>query len=233
MGLGGPSPFCRKQFSFCTAFYCSVQVRTRHAAVATSLSQCLGEAVAMQAIAHTPAVLQLNPAGLPAALRGWEAVLGPAAAAKLVLQDAMVLQCDAGAVALGAAALEAGGFAPEVAQAVVAGAPVLVDFASEDLMAAAKALVGEQDVDPAQVVAQACAHELASRLVQLEEQAAVRAQLLQDEKAERLQVPSSLSTPPHGGAAGPGPCMRHPPAPLPPPRVLKDSGAGSATNKCP
>ena len=35
-----------------------------------------------------------------------------------------------------------------------------------------------------------------------------------------------------GGAAGPGPCMRHPPAP-PPPRVLKDSGAGSATNKCP
>ena len=38
----------------------------------------------------------------------------------------------------------------------------------------------------------------------------------------------------HGGAAGPGPCMRPPPAPPPPPpRVLKDSGAGSATNKCP
>ena len=36
----------------------------------------------------------------------------------------------------------------------------------------------------------------------------------------------------HGGAAGPGPCMRPPPAPPPPPRVLKDSGAGSATNKC-
>ena len=38
-----------------------------------------------------------------------------------------------------------------------------------------------------------------------------------------------------GGAAGLGPCMRHPPAPPPPPppRVLKDSGAGSATNKCP
>ena len=34
----------------------------------------------------------------------------------------------------------------------------------------------------------------------------------------------------HGGAAGPGPCMRHPPPPL---RVLKDSGAGSATSKCP
>ena len=31
----------------------------------------------------------------------------------------------------------------------------------------------------------------------------------------------------HGGVAGPGPCMRPPP----PPRVLKDSGAGSATNK--
>ena len=29
----------------------------------------------------------------------------------------------------------------------------------------------------------------------------------------------------HGGAAGPGPCMRHPPAP-PPPRVLRDSGLG-------
>ena len=28
------------------------------------------------------------------------------------------------------------------------------------------------------------------------------------------------------GAAGPGPCTRHPPAPPPPPRVLKDSGAG-------
>ena len=38
----------------------------------------------------------------------------------------------------------------------------------------------------------------------------------------------------HGGAAGPGPCMRHPPAPPPPPPpVLKDSGAGSATSKCP
>ena len=35
----------------------------------------------------------------------------------------------------------------------------------------------------------------------------------------------------HGGAAGPGPCMRQPPPP--PSRVLKDSGAGSATNKCP
>ena len=35
-----------------------------------------------------------------------------------------------------------------------------------------------------------------------------------------------------GGAAGPGPCMRHPPAP-PPPRVLRDSGGGAATNKCP
>ena len=33
----------------------------------------------------------------------------------------------------------------------------------------------------------------------------------------------------HGEAAGPGPCMRPPP---PSPRVLKDSGAGSATNKC-
>ena len=32
-----------------------------------------------------------------------------------------------------------------------------------------------------------------------------------------------------GGVAGPGPCMRPPP----PPPVLKDSGAGSATNKCP
>ena len=31
-----------------------------------------------------------------------------------------------------------------------------------------------------------------------------------------------------GGAAGPGTCMRPPP-----PRVLKDSGAGWATNKCP
>ena len=44
--------------------------------------------------------------------------------------------------------------------------------------------------------------------------------------------------PTHGGAAGPGPCMRHPPAPPPPlppppPRVLKDSGAGAATSKCP
>ena len=35
-----------------------------------------------------------------------------------------------------------------------------------------------------------------------------------------------------GGAAGPGPCMR-PPPPSPPPWVLKDSGAGSALNKCP
>ena len=41
-----------------------------------------------------------------------------------------------------------------------------------------------------------------------------------------------LETHIHGGAAGPGPCMRPPPAPSPP-RVLKDSGAGSATNKCP
>ena len=35
----------------------------------------------------------------------------------------------------------------------------------------------------------------------------------------------------HGGVAGPSPCMRPPPDP-PPPRVLKDAGAGSATNKC-
>ena len=35
--------------------------------------------------------------------------------------------------------------------------------------------------------------------------------------------------PSHGGAAGPGPCMRHPPAPPPPPpRVLRDSGLGMA-----
>ena len=34
----------------------------------------------------------------------------------------------------------------------------------------------------------------------------------------------------HRGPALPGPCMRPPPAP-PPPRVLNDSGAGSATNK--
>ena len=40
---------------------------------------------------------------------------------------------------------------------------------------------------------------------------------------------------PPGGAAGPGPCMRPPPPPPAPPplRVLKDSGAGSALNKCP
>ena len=38
---------------------------------------------------------------------------------------------------------------------------------------------------------------------------------------------------PGGGAARPGPCMRPPPSPPPPPpRVLKHSGAGSATNKC-
>ena len=31
-----------------------------------------------------------------------------------------------------------------------------------------------------------------------------------------------------GGAAGPGPCMRHPPAPPPPPRIFRDSGLGIA-----
>ena len=38
-----------------------------------------------------------------------------------------------------------------------------------------------------------------------------------------------LSLKPGGGAAGPGPCMRHPPAPPqpPPPRVLNNSGAGA------
>ena len=41
-----------------------------------------------------------------------------------------------------------------------------------------------------------------------------------------------------GGAAGPDPCMRPTPQPPPPPRpppppVLKDSGVGSALNKCP
>ena len=39
--------------------------------------------------------------------------------------------------------------------------------------------------------------------------------------------PPGMATTPRGGAAGPGPCMR------PPPQVLKDSGAGSAPNKCP
>ena len=36
-----------------------------------------------------------------------------------------------------------------------------------------------------------------------------------------------------GGAAGPGPCMRHPPAPPPPPPGFERCGAGSATSKCP
>ena len=49
-----------------------------------------------------------------------------------------------------------------------------------------------------------------------------------------LHCTQNFKFPYHGGVAGPGPCMRPPssPPPLPPPRVLKDSGAGSATNKC-
>ena len=47
-----------------------------------------------------------------------------------------------------------------------------------------------------------------------------------------LHCTQNFKFPYHGGVvAGPGPCMRPPPSP-PPPRVLKDSGAGSATNKC-
>ena len=37
-----------------------------------------------------------------------------------------------------------------------------------------------------------------------------------------------------GGAAGPGPCMRHPPAPPPPPpRILRDSGVGAMAPTAP
>ena len=43
----------------------------------------------------------------------------------------------------------------------------------------------------------------------------------------------SMSPSTHGGAAGPGPCMRTPPAPPPPPQVLKDSwGVGRIRTGC-
>ena len=45
-----------------------------------------------------------------------------------------------------------------------------------------------------------------------------------------LQAVAQQSCTVHGGAAGPGPCMRHPPAPPPPPGFER---AGSATSKCP
>ena len=35
------------------------------------------------------------------------------------------------------------------------------------------------------------------------------------------------------GGAGPSPCMRHPPAPPPPPRVLRDSGVGAMAPTAP
>ena len=47
------------------------------------------------------------------------------------------------------------------------------------------------------------------------------------EGAVACSMQQVTGTKPQGRGGGPGPCMRPPP-----PRVLKDSAAGSATNKC-
>ena len=65
-----------------------------------------------------------------------------------------------------------------------------------------------------------------------------KAQAERDSYVDRIRCcsspkPLSMLQPRGGGVARPGPCMRHPPAPPPPPRVLKDSGVGAMAPTAP